>query len=128
MTWLAGIAAAPDVGWIRAGRPAAAASEGLPLGMIATAAVAAALVALGITLLLRLDRARHGPTLRQLGRGLGIGFADRRLLQRVARHGGFTTAGSLLVSRGCFEEAVRVWSGDAARLDAIRRTVFGRSR
>ena len=128
MTPIAAMAASltplTDVSWIRAVPPAAPSDPGLPVGAIAAAAVTATVVAWVVTWLLRRDRAAGGPVVRTLAAGLGVAFADRRLLTRVARCAGFTSAAPLLVSRGCYEEAARRWGGDAARLDAIRRHVF----
>lgn len=73
----------------------------------------------------RRDRARHGPTYRRLCRALGIPTSDRRLLCRVARTAG-TPPASLLLSRGCFDEAAaRAGGGTSRRLAVLRRHVFG---
>ena len=53
----------------------------------------------------------------RLERGLGLGYRDRRLLDRLARALDLEERTPLLVGRGCFEEAVR-------RLDPHEETLI----
>lgn len=80
-----------------------------------------------IVALVRRDRARHGPTVRLLARGLGLNVGQRRLIHHVAHVVGVREVGSLLISRGCFDRAVNSYVGRfgrAAQLAAIRRAIF----
>lgn len=86
-----------------------------------------AMLAWVIVAAIRRDRARHGPTVRSLARALGLSAGQRRLLDRVARAAGLSSAGSLLISRGCFDRAVKRYVGRFGRpehLRIIRRRVF----
>jgi hypothetical protein len=89
--------------------------------------VGAAMLAWVIVAAVRRDRARHGPTVRYLARALGLSAGQRRLLERVARATGLPSAGSLLISRGCFDKAVHRYIGGrgrSAQLAAVRRRIF----
>ena len=64
---------------------------------------------------------------RRLERGLGLGFRDRRLLQRLARSLGVADRTSLLLGRGCFEDAVRRMApGERLmpRIESLRNAIF----
>jgi hypothetical protein len=90
-------------------------------------AVAAAGVAWTALALVRRDRRQGGALSRRLARGLGLGVADRRLVQRVARRAGLPGASPMLLSAGCFDAAARTVRGDgpaARRLAAIRSALF----
>ena len=73
---------------------------------IAAAGLGAAIVAWTILAAVRRDRRRHGPTVRHLGRSLGLAADDRRLVAGVARSAGVVNPGAMLISRGCFDAAV----------------------
>ncbi len=80
-----------------------------------------------IVSLVRRDRGRHGPTTRRFCRALGVSASERRLLTRLARSIGARGVVSVLLSRGCFDEAsavAQVSRPDERRLAAIRRRVF----
>ncbi|MHC4447059.1 MAG: hypothetical protein ACYSXF_04650 [Planctomycetota bacterium] len=69
-----------------------------------------------------------GLTYRRLCRSLGLDGPQRRLVAQIARAAGIDHASSLLVSRGCFDLAVRRCIGGRRpdrRLAAIRQRVFG---
>ncbi len=86
--------------------------------------VSATVAMTAIVSLVQRDRARLGPTTRRLCRAVGVGAADRRLLESLARGVGVPCA-AMLVSRGCFEAAAAHASAtEARRLSAIRRRVF----
>jgi hypothetical protein len=90
-------------------------------------AMALAVAALALASLVRRDRAAHGPSARRLCRALGLSKTEARLLGRVARASRAPGAGSLLVSRGCFDDAVGSYAAgaeSARRLEVIRRKVF----
>jgi len=85
------------------------------------------LATLALASLVRRDRARHGPTSRRLCRALRLSKAEARLMGRVARAARAPGAGSLLVSRGYFDDAVGAYAagpGAARRLEVIRCKVF----
>jgi hypothetical protein len=70
------------------------------------------------------------PTIRgargRLERGLGLGFRDRRLLQRLARANAIEDRASLLLGEGCFEEAVRRFEpseDELARIESVRQRI-----
>ena len=72
------------------------------------------------------------PTIRgargRLERGLGLGFRDRRLLQRLARANAIEDRASLLLGEGCFEEAVRRFEpseDELARIESVRQRIHG---
>jgi hypothetical protein len=80
--------------------------------------------AVAITSLVKRDRARFGPATRRFCHALGVGSADRRLLESRARGVGVRCA-ALLISRGCFDAAAaRAPADEARRLATIRRRVF----
>ncbi|MDY7108253.1 MAG: hypothetical protein SYC29_06410 [Planctomycetota bacterium] len=94
---------------------------------IALAGAGALVLAWIIVAAIRRDRARHGPAVRLIARGLGLRGTQLRLLREVARAAGVREVGSLLVSRGCFDRAVERYvarHGRAPQLAAIRRTIF----
>ena len=64
---------------------------------------------------------------RRLERGLGLGYRDRRLLQRLARALEVADRTSLLLGRGCFEDAVRRMApGERLlpRVETLRNAIF----
>ena len=64
---------------------------------------------------------------RRLESALGLGFRDRRLLQRLAVGSGIEDRTSLLLGRGCFEEAVRRFDPEERhwhRVDRLRNLIF----
>jgi hypothetical protein len=94
---------------------------------ISLAGAGAVILAWIIVVMIRRDRARHGPGVRLLARGLGLSGAQQRLVRRVARVAGVREPGSLLISRGCFDRAVQRYvgrHGGTAQLAAVRRTIF----
>lgn len=126
------LARAPDVtAWLtEGGPPAAGRAEAAIWIALALAALAAFTVAAAIVSLRRRDRAVHGPALRRLAAGLGVSPRQRRLLVRIARASRLPHAGSLLVSRGCFDDAASPYVervGLASRVDRLRAAVFGPS-
>ena len=118
----------PEIDWIGTGRSVTDLG-GLPpltyvlIGVALLVPVAAAIV----VRLARRDHARHGAAFRVLCRGLGLGWSERRLVRRVARAGGISTPGAVLLGRGCFEHAAGGYARrhDAADLDRLRHRVFG---
>ena len=91
--------------------------------------IAAALVVgtAAIVSLVRHDRARHRPTFRRMCRALRLSSGQRRTLDDIARVVRVPAA-SLLISRGCFDAAIRraaVPRRQERRLAAVRRKVFG---
>ncbi len=89
--------------------------------------MAAALAGTAALALIRRDRRRLGPLTRQLARNLGLDRSQCRAMQRVARAAGLPTAASMLISRGCFDAAVRSATPDETRmatLAGIRTDVF----
>ena len=76
--------------------------------------------------LLGRKRGGGGLTYRRLCRGLGLDGPQRRMVAQVARAAGIDHPASLLISRGCFDRAVRRCIGrrPGRRLVAIRRRVF----
>ena len=73
---------------------------------------------------------RFQPTIRgarrRLERGLGLGFRDRRLLDRLARALDLEERTPLLLGRGCFEEAVRRLDPPEAllaRIESLRHRI-----
>ena len=122
------IAATSGFGWLHDEAMLAPASGGRLLLVIALFATGAAILAAVVVGHVRRDRAHHGPVVRRLARGLGLSPRDWRLLARVARAARRPQAGSLLISRGCFDAAVRAYAAryrTPARLEAIRRSIFG---
>ena len=99
-----------------------------PLPWLAALAIVGTLVLTWVTLVaLRHDRRRHGPAYRDLAGTLGLDREERRLLRRVARTAGLEHAGSLLVSRGCFEAAALHYVrrfGERERLRGIAGRLF----
>ncbi len=87
-------------------------------------------VLLGAWVVMRMrsrDRLRQGPAYRRLGRALGLGRRDRRLVWHVAREARLRCPAALLVSSGCFDHAARrslLRRGRSQRLAAIRQLVF----
>lgn len=104
--------------------------DSLPMGTVITIVglgLLASVVAAMVTAWSTVDRRRHGPTIRRLSREMGLGRRDLLLLDRVARVAGRAHAGSLLISRGCFDHAARGFvhrHGQAARLRSIRSSLF----
>jgi len=91
------------------------------------AGAGAAMLAWVIVAAIRRDRARQGPAVRFLARSLGLSAGQRRLLEHVARAAGLSNAGSLLISRGCFDRAAKRYMGRFGRpedLHILRRRVF----
>jgi hypothetical protein len=67
----------------------------------------------------------------RLERGLGLGIRDRRLLQRLTRTLELEDRASLILGRGCFEEAVRQFEpsdDQLVRIEAIRQRIHGEER
>jgi hypothetical protein len=101
--------------------------RGAVWGVLIAAGLALAFAWL-VVALVRRDRARHGPTVRHLARGLGLAPSTRRFLARVAAVAGQPGPGGLLISRGCFDAAAEAYVarwGEAERLRAVRVEVFG---
>ncbi len=93
-------------------------------GVMVAAALVTGCVAAGS--LLRRDRRRGGRTWRRLCRRLGVAGAQRRLIERAAAALS-VPGGALLVSRGCFDDAVDqlpVRGDERRRLADVRRKVF----
>jgi len=84
--------------------------------------------AISLSGLLRRDDWAHGRLFRSVCRELGIRSTDRRLLRAMARSANLPTAVSLLLSRGCFDYAVRLHlaSRSAARdrIARLREMIF----
>ena len=121
MTTLASIT--NEFSWLHESTPVAGATQVVGIWV---ASVGATLLAIGFTAVIRHDCARHGPVFRHLARGLGLGHGERRLLYQVARIGG-VPAGSLLITRGCFDAAAKSFEeryGTARSLRVIRDRVF----
>ncbi len=101
--------------------------DGSTVWMIALTAGGAALASWVTLKILARDRARCGPTVRSLARSLGLSQVQYRLLSRIAAESGLPNAGSLLISRGCFDHAVRAGKRrekDVEVLRGIRKMVF----
>jgi hypothetical protein len=101
--------------------------SGSAIWATALAGAGALLLAWIVVAMIRRDRARHGPAVRLIARGLGLSGAQRRLIRHVARVTGVREVGSLLISRGCYDRAVQRYvgrHGRAAPLAAIRRAMF----
>ena len=116
-----------EFGWLHDDAALTTVGGGRTLLLLALIGAGAAMLAAIIVGRLRRDRACHGPVVRHLARGVGLSPHELRLLERVARAAGRPHAGSLLVSRGCFDAAVRVYAERhpaPRRLTAIRRTIF----
>ena len=63
-----------------------------------------------------------------LERNLGLGLRDRRLLQRIGQSIELEDRASLLIGRGCFEEAVRRFEpseDQLARIESLRQRIHG---
>ncbi len=74
------------------------------------------------------DRARFGPTNRRLYVVFGMNASQRKLLKKLAESAGLTMPASLLISRGSFERAVKVFAGRYGAtplLAEIRLKAFG---
>lgn len=81
--------------------------------------------------LVRMDRLRHGPTCRRFARSLGLNWRQQRLVEKVARGAGLPGGVSMLVSRGCFDWAVKAFPLRpelSPAVAAIRRQVFDEGR
>ncbi len=77
---------------------------------------------------MRRDQRDHGPALRRLTRGLGLGRADRALVRRLAQRSGSPVTASLLLSHGAFEAAVSRSDpepNERDRLERLATMVFG---
>ena len=69
-----------------------------------------------------------GSARRRLERNLGLGLRDRRLLQRIGQSIELEDRASLLMGRGCFEEAVRRFEpseDQLARIESLRQRIHG---
>lgn len=116
-----------DFGWLHDDAAIGGADPVRTALVIALVAAGTALLAAIVVRHLRRDRASDGPAVRHLARGLGLSGGERRLVMRMARVAGRPHAGSLLISRGCFDAAVRVYTRryrPPAGLAAIRARVF----
>ena len=74
------------------------------------------------------DRALFGPTNRRLYVVFGMNAPQRKLLKKLAASAGLTMPASLLISRGSFERAVKVFAGRYGAtplLAEIRLKAFG---
>lgn len=74
------------------------------------------------------DRAQFGPTNRRLYVVFGMNAPQRKLLKKLAASAGLTMPASLLISRGSFERAVKVFAGRYGAtplLAEIRLKAFG---
>ena len=74
------------------------------------------------------DLARFGPTNRRLYAVFGMNAPQRKLLKKLAASAGLTMPASLLISRGSFERAVKVFAGRYGAtplLAEIRIKAFG---
>ena len=74
------------------------------------------------------DRARFGPTNRRLYVVFGMNAPQRKLLKQLAVAAGLNMPASLLISRGGFERAVKVFAGrygTTPLLTEIRLKAFG---
>ncbi len=74
------------------------------------------------------DRARFGPTNRRLYVVFGMNAPQRKLLKKLAASAGLTMPASLLISRGSFERAVKIFAGRYGAtplLAEIRLKAFG---
>jgi hypothetical protein len=77
----------------------------------------------------RVTRPRVGrhPGRSRLERRLGLGHRDRRLLRRLARAGNLEDRTSLLIGRGCFEDAVLLLAPRERllpRIESLREAIF----
>ncbi len=92
-------------------------------------AMAMALVAVGVLSLVRRDHVRQGPTMRRLGRALGLDAPQRRLLEQLAVKTGVRCPAALLISRGCFDTAHRRYKPQGVelqQLQSVRQRIFDR--
>lgn len=80
--------------------------------------------------LIQRDRALFGPTNRSLYAAIRLNAPQRKLLKKLAASAGLTMPASLLISRGSFERAVKVFAGRYGAtplLAEIRLKAFGRT-
>jgi hypothetical protein len=129
MRWLSHCTAMGAMGFApRDGGSTEAPGNPVTIAAMVVSCLVAGTLAWAIVTAMRRDRARHGPTVRRLAARLGLSASARVLLGRVARTAAMSSAGSLMISRGCFDAAVKRYAPrgrDAQRLRSIRRKLFG---
>ena len=98
------------------------------IGIALVAAGSAGAVAAGLSLMRRDPARRDTADAGRLGAALGLRRRQRHLVVALARSADMPTPAALLISRGCFDHAMRCYvaaHGRARQVAAIRDRVFG---